>query len=76
MINPRWLRLFSQQELRVLVGGTEEPIDVQDLRINTVYGGIEEASETVRDFWSVLESFDPSERRAFIKFVTSADKAP
>jgi len=76
VVNPRWLRLFSQTELRVLVGGTEAPIDVDDLRINAVYGGIDETSETVRLFWDVLKEFTPDQRRAFVRFVTSADKAP
>jgi len=76
VINPRWLRLFSQTELRVLVGGTEKPIDVDDLRVNAVYGGIEESSVTVNHFWQVLQEFTPEQRRAFVRFVTSADKAP
>lgn len=75
VINPRWLRLFSQTELRVLVGGTERPIDVEDLRVNAVYGGIEESSITVNIFWQVLQDFTPEQRRAFVRFVTSADKA-
>ena len=75
VINPRWLRLFSQTELRVLVGGTERPIDVEDLRINAVYGGIDESSATCNYFWQVLKEFTPEQRRAFVRFVTSADKA-
>lgn len=39
IIPERFLRLFNQQELRVLVGGVEQEIDVDDLKANTFYGG-------------------------------------
>lgn len=46
--------MFNQQELQVLIGGTEEPIDIDDLRRNTVYGGLYgESHETVEMFWRV-----------------------
>ena len=34
-----WLRLFSQNELQVLISGAEVPIKVADLRKNTAYSG-------------------------------------
>jgi ubiquitin-protein ligase E3 C len=30
VIDPRWLRVFNQSELRLLVGGAESPIDLDD----------------------------------------------
>lgn len=39
IVPERFLRLFNQQELRVLVGGAEQEIDVDDLKANTFYGG-------------------------------------
>jgi len=39
IVPERFLRLFNQQELRVLVGGVEQEIDVDDLKANTYYGG-------------------------------------
>lgn len=30
IIDPRWLRVFNQSELRLLVGGAESPIDLDD----------------------------------------------
>ena len=35
----RWLRLFNQFELQVLISGAEVPIDIGDLRNNTKYSG-------------------------------------
>ncbi|EPQ26072.1 uncharacterized protein PFL1_06280 [Pseudozyma flocculosa PF-1] len=76
MIDPRWLRMMNREELRVLVCGTEEPIDVADLRANTVYGGYHERDVAVDYFWQALESFDQPQRKAFLKFVTSSPNPP
>ncbi len=34
-----WLRLFSQNELQVLISGARVPISVEDLRQHTIYSG-------------------------------------
>ena len=59
-------------------GGVDQPIDLDDLRLNTVYGGWagDEANETIRDFWSVVESFAKDERGKLVKFVTSCARPP
>lgn len=46
--------MFNQQELQILIGGTEDPIDIDDLQANTVYGGAySEEHETIKSFWKV-----------------------
>ncbi|KAG9045954.1 hypothetical protein FS837_005354 [Tulasnella sp. UAMH 9824] len=77
VIDPKWLRMFNQQELQILIGGTEEPVNVDDLRGNTVYGGsFNEDHPTVKAFWKVLKSFDQAQRCAFLRFVTSCARPP
>ncbi|KAG8973411.1 hypothetical protein FRC05_008802 [Tulasnella sp. 425] len=77
VIDPKWLRMFNQQELQILIGGTEEPVNVDDLRDNTVYGGsFNEEHPTVAAFWKVLRSFDQAQRCAFLRFVTSCARPP
>jgi ubiquitin-protein ligase E3 C len=77
LIEPRWLRMFNQQELQVLVGGAEEPIDVDDLKRNVVYGGLyDEDHETIRIFWRVVKSMDENSRRLLLRFVTSCARPP
>ena len=41
VIPSHWLSLFSQNELQVLISGAQVPIDVQDLRLNTTYSGMQ-----------------------------------
>ena len=35
----QWLRLFSQNELQVLISGARVPVDTPDLQLNTKYSG-------------------------------------
>ncbi|PWN54082.1 HECT-domain-containing protein [Violaceomyces palustris] len=76
MIDPRWLRMLNREELRVLVSGTEEPMDVEDLRENTEYGGYHPKDMAIEYFWETLRKFDNPTRRAFLKFVTSSPNPP
>ncbi|SPO21006.1 related to ubiquitin protein ligase e3 [Ustilago trichophora] len=76
IIDPRWLRNFNREELSVLISGTDEPVDIADLRKHTVLGGYHEKDLTVQNLWKVLESFDQPMRKAFLKFVTSSPNPP
>ena len=49
-------RMFNQQELQVLLGGVNTPIDLNDLRQNTNYGGLYDDKEpTIVAFWKVSQ---------------------
>ena len=51
-------RMFNQQELQILLGGVNAPIDLDDLRAYTQYGGLYDDQEpTIKTFWRV--SFKP-----------------
>ncbi|RPB04008.1 hypothetical protein L873DRAFT_1730461 [Choiromyces venosus 120613-1] len=83
IINPSWLSMFNQSELQTLVGGDiNTPIDVEDLRRNTIYGGVYQIGhdgvehESIRLFWQVMRSLSDEERRKVLKFVTSVARAP
>lgn len=60
------------------LGGADQPIDVEDLKQNTVYGGWDgdEANDTIRAFWRVVESFNSEDRSKLIRFVTSCARPP
>ncbi|KAH9997435.1 HECT-domain-containing protein [Russula compacta] len=77
IIDAKWLRMFNQQELQVLLGGVNTPIDINDLRRNTNYGGLYDDKEpTIVAFWKVVEGFDTEQRRALLRFVTSVGRPP
>lgn len=55
--------MFNQQELQVLLGGVNTPIDIEDLKRHTNYGGLFNDQEpTIRAFWKVRQI------RAFVLF--------
>lgn len=76
LIDSRWLRLFNTEELRVLVTGADTPIDVEDLRQNTVYGGYHEKDMAIQYFWEALSLLDQASLKAFLRFVTSSPNPP
>lgn len=77
MIDPKWLRMFNQQELQILLGGVNSPIDLDDLRNNTQYGGLYDNHEaTIQAFWRVVNSFTQDQRRALLRFATSCSRPP
>ncbi|KAK4164563.1 hypothetical protein QBC43DRAFT_317740 [Cladorrhinum sp. PSN259] len=82
IIDPAWLRMFNQNELQRLVGGDDQPIDVEDLRKHTVYGGVYQIGDdgeehsTIKLFWQVMHELEDSERRDVLQFVTSTPRAP
>ncbi|KAG5338592.1 hypothetical protein C0989_006883 [Termitomyces sp. Mn162] len=61
MIDPRWIRMFNQQEIQILLGGVNKPIDFDDLRRHTNYGGLyDDNEETITMFWNESLSSAPS----------------
>jgi ubiquitin-protein ligase E3 C len=47
--------MFNQQELQILIGGVNSPVDLDDLRRNTNYGGLYDDNEqTITMFWKVI----------------------
>ena len=46
--------MFNQQELQILLGGVNAPIDLEDLRRHTQYGGLyNDHEQTIELFWEV-----------------------
>jgi ubiquitin-protein ligase E3 C len=82
IVNPSWLSMFNQAELQTLIGGDSSEIDVEDLRRNTLYGGIyvigddNQEHPTIQLFWKVMKALDDSDRRKVLKYVTSTPRAP
>ncbi|KAG5992819.1 hypothetical protein E4U54_003543 [Claviceps lovelessii] len=82
IIRPSWLSMFNQSELQRLVGGDSTEIDLDDLRRNTVYSGLYAVGDdnldhpTIVLFWKVMAGFTDSQRRDFLKYVSSTPRAP
>ncbi|KDR68246.1 hypothetical protein GALMADRAFT_146484 [Galerina marginata CBS 339.88] len=75
LIQPKWLKMFNQRELQIIIGGANVPIDLDDLRRHTTYGGIYHNShETIIAFWRVVNSFHRWQTHNLLRFVTSCSR--
>ncbi|GAQ90225.1 E3 ubiquitin protein ligase [Klebsormidium nitens] len=77
VIDPEWIQFFNEQELRILISGSKESADMDDLRENAVYGGgYDDKHPVIQAFWDVVKSLDSRQQRLFLKFVTGCSRGP
>ena len=69
--------MFNQKDLSMLLGGSQIPIDLSDLKANVKYAGDYHANHpTIILFWQVVESFSEAHLQGLIKFITSCPRPP
>ena len=77
VIDLDWIRMFSPKELQTLISGTQNPIDIQDLKVHTKYsGGYDIDHPVIKCFWNVVTEFSEEQKRLLLKFVTSCSRPP
>lgn len=78
VIDRRWLLLFNEPELQVLISGSSNgAIDLKDLKSYTRYaGGFTGMDRHVSRFWNVFASLPPQEQAELLRFVTSCERPP
>ncbi|XP_076044121.1 ubiquitin-protein ligase E3C isoform X2 [Oratosquilla oratoria] len=77
VISADWLQMFDWRELQMLISGASAPVDIKDLKNNTVYSGsYNEEHPTIKAFWEVVCNFNEKQRRQLLKFVTSCSRPP
>ncbi|KAG2227662.1 hypothetical protein INT45_004704 [Circinella minor] len=70
------LSLFRPQEIELLVRGSDEPLEIDDLCGQTEYQGFDQDEDTIQHFWSIMKAMDPSVQRKLLMFVTGSDRIP
>ncbi|EFN56484.1 hypothetical protein CHLNCDRAFT_57693 [Chlorella variabilis] len=77
LIKPEWVRMFSEEELQMLISGGQQGLDIEDMQANVQYsGGYHEEHPVIREFWRALATFTPQEQANFLRFVTSCPRPP
>ncbi|XP_022547176.1 E3 ubiquitin-protein ligase UPL6 isoform X2 [Brassica napus] len=77
LIPREWIDMFNEHELQVLISGSADSLDIDDLRENTNYSGGYNAGHYVIDmFWEVMKSFSTENQKKFLKFVTGCSRGP
>ncbi|KAI9266929.1 hypothetical protein BDA99DRAFT_507009 [Phascolomyces articulosus] len=70
------LSLFRPQEIELLVRGSDEPLEIDDLCGQTEYQGFDLEEDTIQHFWSIMKAMEPSMQRKLLMFVTGSDRIP
>ncbi|XWS38900.1 hypothetical protein CRYUN_Cryun18bG0002900 [Craigia yunnanensis] len=77
LIQKDWIDMFNEHELQLLISGSLDSMDVDDLRRHSNYAGGYHGEHCVIDmFWEVLKSFSLENRKKFLKFVTGCSRGP
>ncbi|KAK4050398.1 putative E3 ubiquitin-protein ligase [Microbotryomycetes sp. JL201] len=70
------LSLFKGEELELLVRGSSEELDIEQLEHAAIYEGWDAEDDTVKLFWHVFKTFDADEQRQLLLFITGSDRVP
>lgn len=77
LIQKDWIDMFNEHELQLLISGSVDGFDVDDLRSNTNYaGGYHREHYVIDMFWEILKNFSLENQRKFLKFVTGCSRGP
>ncbi|CAL8991067.1 unnamed protein product [Prunus brigantina] len=77
LIQKDWIDMFNEHELQLLISGSLDSLDVDDLRMHTNYvGGYHSDHYVIGMFWEVLKSFSLENQKKFLKFVTGCSRGP
>ncbi|KAL2634369.1 hypothetical protein R1flu_005848 [Riccia fluitans] len=77
LIKMEWINMFNEQELQILISGSQEGMDVNDLRLNAHYaGGYSEDHPVIEMFWDIVKTLDLDLQQKFLKFVTGCSRGP
>lgn len=65
------LSLFQAEELELMVRGSLEPLDVQQMQLSTRYeNGFERDHATIKLFWDYFRRLEPARQRKLLAFIT------
>ncbi|KAK3002828.1 hypothetical protein RJ639_018859 [Escallonia herrerae] len=77
LVQKDWIDMFNEHELQLLISGSVDGFDIDDLRSFTNYAGGYNSEHYVIDmFWEVLKEFSVENQRKFLKFVTGCSRGP
>ncbi|KAF5192738.1 E3 ubiquitin protein ligase, partial [Thalictrum thalictroides] len=77
LIENEWISMFNEHELQLLISGSLEGLNVDDLRSYTHYnGGYDNKDYVIEMFWEVLKNFSLENQKKFLKFVTGCSRGP
>ncbi|KAG8528062.1 uncharacterized protein KY384_006978 [Bacidia gigantensis] len=75
LIPPDLVNVFDERELELLIGGIAD-IDVDDWKKHTDYRGYTEQDQVIRNFWTIIRSWDAEQKSRLLQFATGTSRIP
>lgn len=73
----KWLRMFNQNEIQLIMSGTDAIIDINEMINNVVYSGEYTSNHpTIVMFWEVVKEMNNERVRKLLRFITSCPNLP
>ena len=60
----------------MLISGGLNEIDMDDLRLHTVYHGYKDSDPYIESFWNILKEMSNEDKEKFVAFVTGSNRPP
>ncbi|XP_057809773.1 E3 ubiquitin-protein ligase UPL6 [Salvia miltiorrhiza] len=77
LIPKEWIDIFNEHELQLLISGSVDGFNVDDLRAHTNYtGGYHEDHYVIEMFWEVIQNLSLENQRKLLKFATGCSRGP
>ncbi|KAL9251575.1 E3 ubiquitin-protein ligase UPL6-like protein [Drosera capensis] len=77
LIRKEWIDMFNEHELQMLISGSLEGLDIDDLGSHAQYSGGYHADHYVIEmFWEVIKGMSQENQKKFLKFVTGCSRGP
>jgi len=70
------LSLFRAEELDLMLQGSADPIDIEQLRRITVYDGFSADETTIVNFWAYVKTLSATTQRKLLDFATASERLP
>ena len=74
-LDRRSITLFDAETLQSVVEGVQD-IDIAELRRVTRYVGWDPSCRAVKDFWSIVKTYNQYKKKRLLEFVTASDRVP
>ncbi|XP_021854512.2 E3 ubiquitin-protein ligase UPL6 [Spinacia oleracea] len=77
LVQKEWIDMFNEHELQILISGSLDGLDIDDLRCHSQYsGGYHKDHYVIEMLWEVLKSLSQENQMKFLKFVTGCSRGP
>jgi ubiquitin-protein ligase E3 C len=76
VVNKKWLKIFSEEELGAIINGNENTVDVQDFFNHVIVQGVDNNPYVYTTLRNVINQWNEEKKKKLLKFITSYPNPP